>query len=487
MDKPISIKYYSSIRFKLIVGITILFAFLSSIFVIVSIERQNDFIEQNAISHAVNLSHTLSVNSSSWVLANDFIGLQEVINSISNTSGLRYAMITDVEGKVIGHNESDKVGKYLSDSISIALLTAEKGTNILVSSQDFVDVAVSIHRNDQHIGWVRISLNNEEIRKGEQLVINNGLVYILFSILIGAIFAYFFTFGITRRLQGLLDISKKTSKGSRNLRAESESPDEIGQLANEFNKMLDTLIQESERLQETQKKLLESNANKDKFFSIISHDLKSPFTGLLGNISLLNSDFESFSKDELREMLQLLGHSSKNIYSLLDDLLNWAQTQIGRMKYDFKNINIHDKSLEIINLLKTNATIKGIVLSNKIEKNKFVFADSKTISTVLRNLISNAIKFTNKGGFVTLGIEDLGDKMAIFVIDSGIGVSEEDISKIFSIEVHHTTVGTNAEKGSGIGLILCKELVEKNGGKIWVESEVGKGSKFVFTLPKAVD
>ncbi|MBI9060317.1 MAG: HAMP domain-containing histidine kinase [Labilibaculum sp.] len=182
-------------------------------------------------------------------------------------------------------------------------------------------------------------------------------------------------------------------------------------------------------------------------------------------------------------MIQALRDTSVNVYELLEGLLDWARTQSNRMEYEFKNIDFYKSSSKIIDLLKTTASNKNIFLKNGIKENTLVFADEKAIETVLRNLITNAIKFTKPDGIIKVETEKRDSEIAISVSDSGIGMSDKDKNKLFKIEVHHTTVGTNNEAGTGVGLILCKELVEKHGGKIWVESELGVGSKFIFTLP----
>jgi len=240
----------------------------------------------------------------------------------------------------------------------------------------------------------------------------------------------------------------------------------------------------SVKLKKSEKKLLESNANKDKFFSIISHDLKSPFNGILGATEMLSSEYDELTSEEAKEMIQIVRESSTKAYELLEGLLEWARTQTDRMEYEFKNIDIYKISTKTTELLKTHAHNKNISFESEIKRNKLVFADEKATETVLRNLITNAIKFTQPDGVIKIEAEDREDEVAICVSDNGIGMSEADKNKLFKIEVHHTTVGTNNEVGTGVGLILCKELVEKQGGKIWVESELEKGSKFIFTLPR---
>jgi len=237
------------------------------------------------------------------------------------------------------------------------------------------------------------------------------------------------------------------------------------------------------KLTKSEKDLIKTNANKDKFFSIISHDLKSPFSGILGLSELLVEDYDDLSSKERKEMIQLLNNLSEKVYALLEDLLQWAQTQNDSIKYVFEKIDIHEKSSEVIELLKTNASNKNISLENKVIIGTFAFADTKATETVLRNLVTNAIKFTKPSGVVKIEAEKGETEIAISVTDSGIGMSEQNKNKLFKIEINHSTIGTNDELGTGVGLILCKELVEKQGGKIWVESELNKGSKFVFTLP----
>jgi len=237
------------------------------------------------------------------------------------------------------------------------------------------------------------------------------------------------------------------------------------------------------KLQESEKELLAINANKDKFFSIISHDLKSPFGGLLGIADMLVADYDELSKEEIKEMIQIVNHSSKNIYELLDGLLQWAQAQSGRGDYNFKRISILNTINKVIELHKITASSKKISIINNIDQNIFAFADELSIETILRNLVTNAIKFTNENGKIVSEAVVRNDKVYISVEDTGIGLSKDDLEKLFKIEYHLTKEGTNREIGTGLGLILCKELVAKNGGEIWAESEEGKGSKFVFTLP----
>jgi CheY-like chemotaxis protein/two-component sensor histidine kinase len=237
-------------------------------------------------------------------------------------------------------------------------------------------------------------------------------------------------------------------------------------------------------LREAQKNLREANATKDKFFSIIAHDLKNPFNSLIGLSELLIKNFDNFDDVKKKKFIQKIYESSDNMYKLLENLLSWSRMQTGRIEWCPENINLNQIAGENLSLLKTAAENKHIVIISDLNANTTVYADADMVTMVFRNLITNAIKFTREDGVVRIVSKITSNFEEITVSDTGLGLSKEDIKKLFKIDVQHSTCGTAKEKGSGLGLILCKEFIEKNGGKIWVESELGKGSDFKFTLPK---
>jgi len=171
--------------------------------------------------------------------------------------------------------------------------------------------------------------------------------------------------------------------------------------------------------------------------------------------------------------------------SLLGNLLDWSQTQTGRMKFTPENFDFAIVTNEVIELLNDTAHQKSIVIENKIKKNNLVYADEEMINTVLRNLIANAIKFSYPEGKITLSAEKINNELIVKIADNGVGISEKRIGKLFDISQNQSTSGTQKEKGTGLGLILCKEFIEKNNGRIWVESKVGIGSSFYFSIPLA--
>ncbi len=245
----------------------------------------------------------------------------------------------------------------------------------------------------------------------------------------------------------------------------------------ELNASLET------KVQERTKQLSELNATKDKFFSIIAHDLKNPFNALLGFSTLLLDDFDSFSDDEKIDLIKTMDTASKNAYKLLQNLLEWTRSQTGSIQWEPDAVSLHEVVTTTIDLLGDAANAKEVSINSIVMPNIRIWADGNMVMTVIRNLISNALKYTPKGGEIKVYTKKLEAKIEITIEDNGVGINKDDLPKLFRIDVNHSTSGTNNEQGTGLGLILCKEFVEKNGGEIWVESIEGKGSKFKFTFP----
>lgn len=230
-----------------------------------------------------------------------------------------------------------------------------------------------------------------------------------------------------------------------------------------------------------------SNETKDKFFSIIAHDLRNPFNTMLGFSKILDENFDKYDTKEKKKFINIIHKGLQDTFKLLENLLYWSSSQRGIIGFNPEQINLYLISEKNIELLNQSAKNKFIKLINQIPENIYVDADKDMLSTIMRNLISNAVKFTPKGGEITikarLTTDDNNKYAEITIKDSGIGILKDIQTELFNIGENTSTRGTENEKGTGIGLILCKEFVEKHGGKIWIESEVGKGSSFFFTIP----
>jgi PAS domain S-box-containing protein len=241
-------------------------------------------------------------------------------------------------------------------------------------------------------------------------------------------------------------------------------------------------------IQSKNEALSKSLAEKDKFFSIIAHDLRSPFNGLLGFTQILDEDLQNMNMDQIQNIASILRKSTKNVFNLVVNLLEWSRLQRGLTKLQPVKFFLALKINEILEPVLEKKKKKGTVLTIHIPENLLVFADINMIGSMIRNLVSNAVKFTPKGGHVIISAYyDTHNNVEISVQDNGIGMSNDLIGKLFLLDENTSRKGTDKETGTGLGLILCKEFIEKHHGKIWVESEVGKGSTFHFALPIALD
>jgi len=228
------------------------------------------------------------------------------------------------------------------------------------------------------------------------------------------------------------------------------------------------------------------NAEKDKFFSIVAHDLRGPMNGFLGLTGILTEDIENLSLVEITEIATTMRTSAVNIYRLIENLLEWSKMQRGTMNFEPQPIFLKSSLAKSIELMRDTANNKEIELQINIQEYAVVFADLHMLETVIRNLVSNAIKFSYRGGIVNISASKTENKMiCVEVQDSGTGMNPDLANKLFKLTENTNRKGTEGEPSSGLGLILCKEFVEKHGGKIWVESVEGKGSSFFFTLPQS--
>jgi PAS domain S-box-containing protein len=229
--------------------------------------------------------------------------------------------------------------------------------------------------------------------------------------------------------------------------------------------------------------LIKANVDKDRFMSILAHDLKSPFSGLLGLAHLLNQNIQEYDMEKSQKYAGLIFKTAESIFNLLEDLLLWARSQSGKIPFKPQVFNFKDISVNVVESLMIIANNKNISVSFGKLYDFNVYADVDMLKTVLRNLVSNALKFTGKGGNIVIEMIQTDTLVTISVNDSGIGIPPETINKLFDTAKPHSTTGTENESGTGLGLLICREFVEKHGGTIWVESIVGKGSSFKFTLP----
>jgi len=237
-------------------------------------------------------------------------------------------------------------------------------------------------------------------------------------------------------------------------------------------------------IEQQNRELRELNASKDKFLSILAHDLKNPIAGIIIVSQLILKMYDSLEDNERLTYMQEIYSSTQRVLNILEDLLQWSRSQSGRIEYNPEEIQLNRVTYEVVASLERSADEKNITVSNDVNDSITAFADRNMISAVIRNLLSNAVKFTAQGGRITLLAEEGLTHVHYRVSDNGVGITPENMDKLFKIDEGLSTQGTNNEKGTGLGLILCKEFIEKNRGTIILESIPGKGTTFSFTLPK---
>ncbi len=244
------------------------------------------------------------------------------------------------------------------------------------------------------------------------------------------------------------------------------------------------IAEQNRMLEQQTEELQKINSTKDKFFSIIAHDLRNPFNALIGFSDLLTENYESYTDAERKEIIRTLNKSAQSAHRLQDNLFSWARSQSGALQVNPEQFDIREIIVENIEQAKIRAANKGILIHNSIPLREIsIFADKNMINTVIRNILSNAVKFTNLGGHIELSVEKKADNIEISVKDNGIGISDDVQKKLFNLADGNTRRGTNNEPGSGLGLVLCREFVLKNNGTIRVKSAVGAGTEFRVSLP----
>jgi signal transduction histidine kinase len=241
----------------------------------------------------------------------------------------------------------------------------------------------------------------------------------------------------------------------------------------------------SELLDRKNSELQQLNKFKDRLFAVVSHDLKSPLSAFHTLSSSLSSNIERISKEDLASYVEELSRSSKEVYGMLTNLLEWAITQTGHMPFDPQTINCHALVDDVVQQLSATARMKQLSVKNDVHPQLQAFGDEGMVEIIIRNLKVNALKFTPEGGGINISATAQNESVVFSISDTGIGMRKPDVEKLFQIDGNVQSIGSSAEKGTGIGLLLCKELVVKHGGKIWAESEEGKGSTFYFSLPNA--
>jgi signal transduction histidine kinase len=371
-----------------------------------------------------------------------------------------YTKLADLEYKT-GNYKKAYDFKMLYNHLNDSLFTIEKDKQFAELQTKYETVQKESEIN---------LLKSEKLTRENELRRNKFLNWIGFSgILILLIFFYIGTVFYNQKRKANNQLTEKNNQ----IEFKNEQLRDLNQSISQIN----------ERLQVSQIELTNANHAKDRFFSILAHDLRNPFHTIIGQSYLLSKSYERLKPEERIKYASDILNSSEQVNRLLENLLEWARTQTKSIEFKLQQIDYYQLVLESLSMLQKNADEKMIVIENRIEESISICADYAMLETIVRNLVNNSIKFTHRGGAITLSSYINNGELITRISDTGVGIEKNDLEKLFKIDSNVKTRGTNYENGTGLGLVICKEFINFHKGKIWVESTPGKGSVFHFSIP----
>ncbi len=531
-----------SITRRLIQSFVLVLTLLISIFIFALVKSQRSFLYQQSISTTESLTVTLASNSISWILANDIIGLEEVVNSQSQFPNLLYTMILSPEGKVLGHSDKSKVGLYVKDSVSSSLIDATANPKQLITNTQLVDIATPVLANGQLIGWARVGISQEAINRELRAITRNGILYTLFAVTIGLIVSYLLARGLTRGILQLVIVAQKIAKGDEDERVTFIRNDELGQLGATLNSMLDTLISQKKSTEEAKKALqaevaerkrvanelhqhkdtlektvkertkelsdinehLESevserkkavqaaesaNQAKSQFLANMSHEIRTPLNAVIGFSELLS---KKIIDPQHANHLSAINKAGNSLLLIINDILDLSKLDAEQLSIDSKPLYLKSLLNEIALIFSVKTDEKMLDFSVSIDSSvpEALILDEIRLRQVLINLVGNAVKFTNTGGITIsvsaspIDLDTNSTELKISVIDTGIGISSDSLELIFEAFRQQSNQSTKLYGGTGLGLAISKRMIELMDGSLSVSSEEERGSTFTINLPQ---
>jgi len=540
MIQTINNFFAKTLKRQFMIAIVITNVLFMTLFIIELNNNQKKFLHEQSLTQVISLTTTLSKNATSWVLANDYVGLNEIVQSIVQFPNLNYAMIFDTTGKVLAHTHKENFNKYLSDKKSISILKSKPVTTILVDSQNMIDIAIPILRQSQHIGWARVSLSLESNTEILEEITFNGIFYTLLTIILGIIIAYILSINLTKNLYNLISITKQITKGKRDIKVDTTRIDEIGQLSKEVNSMLEyiknneqqllvlnksleekvyektmELERQNRELEEndyelqllnthleqevkkeveknikTQKQLFKSEkmASMGEMIGNIAHQWRQPLsiisTGSTG--MKMKKEFDTLDDDFFNNTCDLINDNAQYLSKTIDDFRNFIKGDRIKLNFDLEeNINSFIKLVD--SSIKNHATQMMYDLGKNINLNSYPNELIQCYMNIFNNAKDVLDTCKEDERFLKISSKIQDNKVFISFQDSGGGIEDTLLEKIF--EPYFTT--KDKKTGTGLGLHMTYSMVvEGMDGQIEVNNQLFKvnekeylGAVFTIILP----
>jgi Bacteriophytochrome (light-regulated signal transduction histidine kinase) len=468
-----------SIRRRLVLGVAVVHAVLMTLFAADLVQRQLQFLRAQSESRATGLARLIAVNSVSWVLADDVRGLLEIVRSLRSHPNLMYAMVVDPRGQVLAHTDSDKLGYFVTDPISLGVLAGKPEIHKVVENGTMVEIAMPVLAEKRVIGWARVALDQREEIASIHSTLLEGVFYILTAIVVGTVCALWIARRLTVDFLRLGEVADRLRKGKRVITPLQSPANEIARLEQTFVAMAETIWQREDELKHTINQLTASNTDLERFAYLASHDLQEPLRSVVGFAQLLEKRYKGKLGEDADQFIEFIVEGGKRMSMQVQGLLDFS-------RIDSKGQAFQDLPLaQAVNAAMDNLAdaIRQSDADIRIGDLPVVHGDPIQLMLLFQNLIGNAIKFhrPNERPVVQVSGAQVDDMLEVRVTDNGIGIDSGRADEIFMLfrRLH----GTGQYSGRGIGLAICRRIVERHGGTIHAEPAPGGGASFICTLP----
>lgn len=464
---------------QLVLGIAAVHAVLMTVFVGDLVARQRELLASDLAERGTGLAQMTAVNSVSWVLADDIMGLAEVIGSIRVYPEVLYAMVLDEQGRVLGHTDHSKLGLFVTDEVSRSLLSGQTEVKRTVNTAMMVEVAAPILSGGHLVGWARVAMDGRHQASSLREVLRDGIIYTIGAIIAGTVFAFWMARWLTSHLRRLAASADRLRSGEREIQPLPTPPLEIAALEVAFLAMAETTWQREDELRHSVEQLTASNADLEQFAYVASHDLQTPLREMTSYAQLLSRRYQGRLDADADDFIGFIVDGAKRMTHLIQDLLDYARiTSQGIQLEAVPAERALGKALGGLRQMLDMAAVEMVVPDLPV-----VLADEIQLTSLFQNLIENAVKYRHpeRSARITISASRASTAMwQISVADNGIGIEPQYFHKVFVI--FQRLYPANDTEGTGIGLALCQRIVRRFGGRIWVDSTPGQGSTFHFTI-----